>query len=45
MKIAPDYKNWAQIFDKSDPKKQKHRYELMPNTKLGIDLKYSYEMI
>ena len=28
-----DYDNWAQIFDKCDPKKQKYRRELMPNTK------------
>ena len=25
--------NWAQIFDKCDPKKQEYRLELMPNTK------------
>ena len=33
MKVESDVANWAQIFDKYDPKKQKCRYELMPNTK------------
>ena len=28
-----DVANWAQIFDKCDPKKHKYRHELMPNTK------------
>ena len=28
-----DVANWAQIFDKCDPKKQKYRHKLMPNTK------------
>ena len=30
--VESDYDNWAQIFDKSHLKKQKYRYELMPNT-------------
>ena len=33
LEIESDYKNWAQIFDKCHPKKQKRRYKLMPNTK------------
>ena len=28
-----DVANWAQMFDKCDPKKQKYRHKLMPNTK------------
>ena len=28
-----DVANWAQIFHKCDPKNQKYRPELMPNTK------------
>ena len=27
-----DIANWAQIFDKCDPEKQKYRHKLMPNT-------------
>ena len=34
LEIKSGYDNWAQIFDKCDPDKQKYRYELMPNTKL-----------
>ena len=33
LEVESDYNNWAQIFDKCDPEKQKYRYELMPNTK------------
>ena len=33
LEVKSDYDNWAQIFDKCDPEKQKYRYELMPNTK------------
>ena len=33
LEVELDIANWAQIFDKCDPKKQKHRHELMPNTK------------
>ena len=32
LKIESDVTNWAQIFDKCDPEKQKYRHELMPNT-------------
>ena len=32
--VESDVANWAQIFDKFDPEKQKYRHELMPNTKL-----------
>ena len=31
LEIESDYKNWAQIFDKCDPKGQKYRQELTPN--------------
>ena len=31
--VQSDYDNWAQMFDKSDPKKQKYRQELIPNAK------------
>ena len=33
LEVKSDYNNWAQIFYKCDPEKQKHRYEFMPNTK------------
>ena len=33
LEVESDYNNWAQIFDKCYPEKQKYRYELMPNTK------------
>ena len=33
VEVKSEYDNWAQIFDKCDPEKQKYRYELMPNTK------------
>ena len=33
LEIESDYDNWAHIFDKCDPEKQKYRYKLMPNTK------------
>ena len=33
LEVESDYDNWAQIFDKCDPEKQKYRHELMPNTK------------
>ena len=32
LEIESGVDNWAQIFDKCDPKKQKYRHELMPNT-------------
>ena len=32
MEVELDVANWAQIFDKYDPEKQKYRHELMPNT-------------
>ena len=34
MEVESDAANWAQIFDKCDPKKQKYRHKLLPNTKL-----------
>ena len=33
LRIESSYKNWAVIFDKCDPKRQKDRCELMPDTK------------
>ena len=33
LNVDSDVANWAQVFDKSDPIKQKYRHELMPNTK------------
>ena len=33
LEVESDVPNWVQIFDKCDPKKQKYRHELMPNTK------------
>ena len=33
LEVESDVANWAQIFDKWDPKKQKYRPELMSNTK------------
>ena len=33
LEVESDVTNWVQIFDKCDPKKQKYRHELMPNTK------------
>ena len=33
LEVESDVANWAQIFDKCDPEKQKYRHELMPNTK------------
>ena len=33
IEVESDVANWAHIFDKWDPKKQKYRHELMPNTK------------
>ena len=32
LEVGSDVANWAQIFDKRDPKKQKCWHELMPNT-------------
>ena len=32
LEVESDVANWAQIFDKCDPKTQKNRHELMPNT-------------
>ena len=31
MEVESDVANWAQIFDKCDPEKQKYRQELTPN--------------
>ena len=33
LEVQSNYDNWGQSFDKYDPKKQKYRYKLMPNTK------------
>ena len=33
LEVESDVANWSQIFDKCDPEKQKHRHELMRNTK------------
>ena len=35
LQIQSGYSNWAAIFDKCDPIKQKCRYELMPSIKFG----------
>ena len=32
LEVGSDVANWAQIFDKCDPEKQKYRQELTPNT-------------
>ena len=43
LEVESDVANWAQIFDKCDPEKQKYRHKLMPNTEFNrVDL---YEMI
>ena len=34
LEVESDVANWAQTFDKCDPKKQEYRHELTPNTKL-----------
>ena len=34
LEIESDYKNWAVLFHKCDPKKQKYRCELTHNAKL-----------
>ena len=31
LEIESDVSNWAQVFDKCDPEKQKYRQELIPN--------------
>ena len=31
LEVESDVANWAQIFDKCDPEKQKYRNEFMPN--------------
>ena len=36
LQIESGYSNWAAIFDKYDPNKQKYRYELMPSTKFQL---------
>ena len=33
LEVESDVADCTQIFDKCDPKKQKYRHELMPNTK------------
>ena len=33
LEVESDVANWAQIFDKCNPKKQKYRHQLMPNIK------------
>ena len=33
LEVESDVANWAQIFDKCDPKKQKYIHKLMSNTK------------
>ena len=33
LEVESDVANWAMIFDKCDPKKQKYRQELTPNAK------------
>ena len=32
LQIESGHSNWAAIFDKCDPHKQKYRYDLMPST-------------
>ena len=32
LEVESDVTNWAQIFDKCDPRIQKYRHELMPTT-------------
>ena len=32
LEVGSDVPNWAQIFEKFDPGKQKYRHKLMPNT-------------
>ena len=36
LQIESGYSNWAAIFDKYDPNKQKYRHELMPSTKFQL---------
>ena len=36
MQVESIYSNWADIFDKCDPNKQKYRYEPMPSTKFRM---------
>ena len=36
LEVESGYDNWAQIFDKCDPEKEKYRYELMTNTKFQL---------
>ena len=33
LEIKSDYKNWAVIFDKCDPERQKYWQELIPNAR------------
>ena len=33
LEVDTDVANWAQVFGKCDPKKQKCRHDLMPNIK------------
>ena len=43
LEVESDVANWAQIFDKCDPEKQKYRHKWMPNTEFNrVDL---YEMV
>ena len=36
LKLELDYDNWAQIFNKCNPNKQKHRYELTSNANFQL---------
>ena len=44
LEVESNVANWTQIFDKCDPKKQKYRHELTPNTKFS-NVGRLYEMI
>ena len=40
LEVESDNDNWAQIFNKCDPNKQKQRYELTPNAKFQPSRKF-----
>ena len=40
LEVESDVANWAQIFDKCDPEKQKYRHELIPNTECQLCRKF-----